>query len=219
MAITVSVTLLALAGLLVAERIGSRSGVWIAKPLASTGFVATGLVAAGADRLVTGDSYSIFVLSGLVLSWWGDVLLIPKQRPSLFRAGILAFLLGHIAYAGAFASAGLGYATAGAAALGLGGVAAWVLRRLRPNVPPDLVVPVYAYVAVISAMVVCAASTQAPARATILAGALLFYVSDLAVARDRFIAPGFSNAAWGLPLYYCAQLVLASTLSAQQSGP
>ena len=32
------------------------------------------------------------------------------------------------------------------------------------------------------------------------------------VARDRFIAPGFANAAWGLPLYYGAQLVLALTL-------
>jgi hypothetical protein len=46
----------------------------------------------------------------------------------------------------------------------------------------------------------------------ILLGAGLFYVSDLAVARDRFIAPGFANAAWGLPLYYGGQLVLALTL-------
>jgi hypothetical protein len=64
-------------------------------------------------------------------------------------------------------------------------------------------------------MVVCAAGAVArggdPA---MLLGAGLFSVSDLAVARDRFVSPGFANAAWGLPLYYGAQLVLAGTLAA-----
>ena len=46
----------------------------------------------------------------------------------------------------------------------------------------------------------------------VAAGALMFAVSDVSVARDRFVAPGFANAAWGLPLYYAAQLVLASTV-------
>jgi hypothetical protein len=46
----------------------------------------------------------------------------------------------------------------------------------------------------------------------VLVGALLFFVSDLAVARDRFVSPGFANAAWGLPLYYAATLVLAATV-------
>ncbi len=42
-----------------------------------------------------------------------------------------------------------------------------------------------------------------------LAGAVSFYVSDLSVARDRFLAPGFSNRIWGLPLYYGGQPLLA----------
>ncbi|MCP4006145.1 MAG: lysoplasmalogenase, partial [bacterium] len=50
-------------------------------------------------------------------------------------------------------------------------------------------------------------------RPMILLGALMFYVSDLAVARDRFVATGFDNRIWGLPLYYCGQLVLASTIA------
>jgi hypothetical protein len=29
------------------------------------------------------------------------------------------------------------------------------------------------------------------------------------VARDRFVAPGFVNRAWGLPLYFGAQLLFA----------
>jgi len=48
----------------------------------------------------------------------------------------------------------------------------------------------------------------------LLAGALSFYVSDLAVARDRFVAPGFSNRLWGLPLYYGGTLLLATTAGA-----
>ena len=40
---------------------------------------------------------------------------------------------------------------------------------------------------------------------------LLFCLSDLAVTRDRFIARSFWNGAWGLPLYYGAQVLLATT--------
>jgi uncharacterized membrane protein YhhN len=42
-------------------------------------------------------------------------------------------------------------------------------------------------------------------------GALAFTASDVAVARDRFVQGEFSNRAWGLPLYYGAQLLIAVT--------
>ncbi len=74
--------------------------------------------------------------------------------------------------------------------------------------------PVRAYVVVISAMVVCAAGTVGQAGLPqILVGALMFYISDLAVARDHFLAPSFANKAWGLPLYFGGQLLLASTVA------
>jgi len=38
-------TVVAVIGLLLAEYRGSRSGVWVAKPLASTGFIAVALAA------------------------------------------------------------------------------------------------------------------------------------------------------------------------------
>jgi hypothetical protein len=38
---------------------------------------------------------------------------------------------------------------------------------------------------------------------------LAFYLSDLAVARDRFVARAFVNRLWGLPLYYAAQILFA----------
>jgi uncharacterized membrane protein YhhN len=68
-------------------------------------------------------------------------------------------------------------------------------------------------VAVISAMVATAAGAfGAGAGGLLLAGALAFFASDLAVARERFVERSFANKLWGLPLYYGAQLLLASTV-------
>ena len=36
-------------------------------------------------------------------------------------------------------------------------------------------------------------------------GRLLFVISDVSVARDRFVKQDIVNKAWGLPLYYIAQ--------------
>ena len=38
--------------------------------------------------------------------------------------------------------------------------------------------------------------------------ALAFTASDISVASDRFVRHRFINPAWGLPLYYTAQLLL-----------
>jgi uncharacterized membrane protein YhhN len=73
---------------------------------------------------------------------------------------------------------------------------------------------VRAYVVVISAMVASAAGAfGADGGPALLAGAAGFFASDLAVARERFVAPSFTNKLWGLPLYYASQLLLASTVS------
>ncbi len=67
---------------------------------------------------------------------------------------------------------------------------------------------------VISLMVVVALGAAAATdRFAIAAGAACFYLSDLHVARHRFVVESFWNKAWGLPLYYAAQLILASTVS------
>jgi uncharacterized membrane protein YhhN len=212
MLFAISFTLLALVGLLIAEYTGKRPGVWIAKPLASTGFIAVAVLASQ-----SGDSepaYRSWLIAGLILSWWGDVLLIPRERPLVFQAGIFAFLLGHVAYVVAFASRGLHEGAATLTALVVATVAWGVLRWLGPHVPGELRIPVFAYVAVISTMVICAIGSVVEAgEPMIIVGALMFYLSDLAVARDRFVQPGFVNGAWGLPLYYGGQLVLASTLA------
>jgi len=192
--------------LLVAEARGSRAGIWVAKPLASAGFVATA-IADGASE----TPYGRLVLIALVFGWLGDVLLIPRSR-AVFAGGIASFLLGHLAFAAAFLLRGadLGWTAACALALAVPAVATW--RWLRAHVPASLKLAVIAYVIVISAMLACAVGTAARASAPLLLlGATMFFVSDLAVARNRFVAPGFANKLWGLPLYYGGQLLLAAS--------
>jgi uncharacterized membrane protein YhhN len=200
-------TAVALAALLWVEWHRVPGGAWATKPLASLGFLVAAWAAGALD-----SGYGRTVLAALVLCFAGDVLLIPKARAS-FLAGLVAFLLGHVGFAAAFAARGQDAAWAGAAALAVVPAAAGALRWLAPHVEPAMRWPVRAYVAVISAMVLLAAGTVGAAGGpVVLAGALCFYVSDLAVARERFVASTPWNRMWGLPLYYGAQLLLASSV-------
>jgi uncharacterized membrane protein YhhN len=95
----------------------------------------------------------------------------------------------------------------------VGLAAASVVRWLRPNLSPDMVGPVFAYVAVISLMVMAASGVVADgATPWILVGAIGFFLSDLAVARNQFVVESVTNRVWGLPLYYASQLILAWTV-------
>lgn len=198
------VTTACVAGLLLAERAGSPAGRVLLKLGASSGFVAVAL-ALGA----TGSRYGQGVLAALLLGWLGDALLLSRQ-PRAFLGGLGAFLLSHLCFALAFLS---GAASAGAmalAALVALAFGAGVLRWLGPHLTPAFRWPVRAYIAVILVMVVTAAGhATATGRWAVLAGALLFAASDLAVARDRFVQPGFVNKLWGWPTYFGAQLLLA----------
>ena len=202
--ILAAITLVAVGWLLVAERRGSQPGIWTWKPLASTAFVATA-VSLGA----IGHLYGKLVLAALCLCWLGDVLLIPQDE-RIFRLGILSFLAGHLGFVAAFVARGVS-PLEGVVALALVAVpAAFVLRWLMPHLSSDFRIPVTIYVSVISVMVAAAVATNAASRCVwLLAGALAFAVSDLSVARDRFVKYEFTNRAWGLPLYYAAVLLLA----------
>jgi uncharacterized membrane protein YhhN len=197
----------AVAGLLWAEYRGSRKGLWLTKPLASLAFIWAG-IAAGALE----SSYGQWVLVGLVLCLLGDLLLIPLERPAVFRAGVFAFLAGHVAYSAAFLTQPLdGFGLLGGAIL-LAVVVGGVLRWLAGSLPADMVWPVRVYMVVIGVMSTLACGvTAAGGPWAVAVGALAFTASDISVARDRFVRHEFLNRAWGLPLYYAAQLLIAST--------
>ena len=70
--------------------------------------------------------------------------------------------------------------------------------------------PVQAYVLVISGMVALSFGTAWRDPGTgIVAGAVAFFLSDIAVARETFVTPSTWNRALGLPLYFGAQMLLA----------
>jgi uncharacterized membrane protein YhhN len=170
---------------------------------ASTAFIAVAISAGALDT-----TFGKIMVAALILSWFGDLFLALNGRGP-FVAGLLAFLLGHLAYVVAFSYRGLGedliIPTIGVAAIAVA-IATWLL----PTVPRELKLPVIAYIAVISVMVATAMSTNTfAADWRIPAGAIAFFVSDIFVARDRFAAPGFINRILGLPLYYGGQLLLA----------
>jgi uncharacterized membrane protein YhhN len=168
------------------------------KALASAGFLAI-----AALRHVP-DPYASLVVAGLALSALGDLCLLGTGQ-GLFLGGVGAFLLAHLAYASAFAPRSH---PSLAVALGLGALAALVVRWLWPHLGA-LRIPVLVYAAAISLMLLLGLGTPRP---LVQAGAALFYASDILVARDRFVAPGLVNRVVGLPLYYGAQVLLAFTV-------
>ena len=175
----------------------------IAKMIASTAFLG---VAWKAGAFQSAPGTAIFI--GLVLSWWGDLFLIFQAKP-IFLAGLISFFGGHVAYIAAFVLTGLAllYVGIGAGVIVLMGIP--VLMWLTPKLT-DMKVPVYAYMVVISIMVALSMGAWGETGNWLLpVGAIIFYVSDICVARDRFVAPGPINRYIGLPLYYGGQLILA----------
>ena len=196
----------ALVSLLRAIRAGDRALEVVSKTAASLCFVVLGAI-----RWTAGDAVGSWLLTGLVLCMVGDVLLLGSDRS--FDLGLAAFLLGHLAYVGGFRAALplAGWPVMIAVPLAVAGIAvgAWLWPRLGRRRPSVTV-----YIAVISLMVWggLATSSSLALPWTAAAGALLFYLSDLAVARQRFVRPDFVNRAVGLPLYYAGQLLLALTI-------
>ena len=95
-------------------------------------------------------------------------------------------------------------------------IAITVSLWLAPYIPQELVIPVRVYTAVISLMVIGAFGTRGRgATILVLAGAVMFFLSDLSVAALRLVQTDMPTYIMGLPLYYAGQVCLA--LSASQS--
>ena len=185
--------------LILAERKESERGQWIFKPLASALFVILGF-----------PVFDGWLFAALVLSFLGDLCLVPKDK-RIFRAGILLFLLAHVGFSGAFLARGIDWTWTGLALVPLVVAAALVARWILPKAPKELKGAVIAYMIVITAMVALAVGTHDPA---MMVAALAFWTNDILVARDRFVTRSWLNRAYGLPLYYGAMVVFALTASA-----
>lgn len=181
-------SLFALVALLdwVAVARGSRRAEALLKPAALAALIGVAL-ALGA----TGTSYGAWLLVALGLGLVGDVALLSDSLPR-FKAGLAAFLVGHLAYLVAFVAApgaAFGNLQGLAAGLVVAGALTYtkeVLPRVRREHGLGLAVPVGVYSAVIGAMVFVAFTTGLW---LVALGATIFLASDSILSKDRFVAP------------------------------
>ena len=156
--------------------------------------------------------YLVLVVVALAASWVGDLALSYDGRIP-FVIGLVAFAGAHVAYIAAFfARSSLGNATLVVAGVAMAVFAVIVIRWLSPHRPAELKIPIVVYVVIISVMVATAFATNAALPdIRIPIAAVTFAASDLLVARQRFVAPARANRIVGLPLYFIAQTIFATT--------
>jgi uncharacterized membrane protein YhhN len=183
-----------------------RPGRYLFKPLAAAAFI---WLALAVDA--TGSGYGRWLLGGLLCCMAGDLLLMAENQ-RCFLAGLVAFLCGHLLYAGAFlhlpsSVSGLAITSLPVLVL-LVGSSRWLLPHLDGNMK----LPVLAYIVVISAMLLCAGlAAGQPGAVLIIGGAWGFAISDLSVARQQFVHANRVNKTWGTPLYFLSQMLLAGS--------
>lgn len=163
----------------------------------------TGMPAAG--------RYGQLILAGLAASTAGDICLLLPNR---FLQGLAAFFVAHLLYILAFT---VEFTFRGRdllllTALALAAVP--VFRLLRPGVlergGPGLLFAVGLYMTAISVMVWRAVALGDP---LVIAGAVLFYISDAILAVNRFAKP-FAWADYAvMTTYYGAQYCIALSLT------
>ena len=196
----------------VAVGTGRRGLEFVAKPAVMVALV--GLAVALVPGSSASDAARPWFVAALLLSLAGDVLLmLPRER---FVGGLIAFLLAHLAYIvglGVIALVSgvvpvgvvIGLVVVGSIVLFVGLPVVRAVRLGRPR----LVVPVVAYLAVISSMVVVACATGRPVA---IAGALLFYASDAILAWDRFVTPKRWGRVATHVTYHAGQALLVLSL-------
>lgn len=160
---------------------------------------------------------TVWFALGLFFSLWGDVfLMLPREQ---FIAGLLAFLLAHVAYVFGFTRS---LPPANLLSLGLAllvtAAAGFVYRRVRAGLlaggTPGLRAPVFLYTNVISLMLLTALLTllrpewPRPAALAASLGALLFFISDGVLAWNKFVTP----LSWGrlavMVTYHLGQVLI-----------
>ena len=163
------------------------------------------------------NTYGQWIFVGLSLSLVGDVLLAFKNKRHCFLLGMGAFLFAHLVFAGAFLQSGFNIAQLPLLRLVIFAVLTLLIVTglwLRPHLPRPYNSAVPAYLVAIGLMLVSAWGNQMDqAWVWIVSGATLFAVSDLFVARQRFVKPQRYNRIIGLPTYYVAQLLLAYSVT------
>ena len=205
---------LAVGCLLVAEMRAWHRGRFVAKPLAAACFVAVALARSAADP----SPYAALLLIALALGALGDVALMFRARAA-FLVGLGLFALGHGASLSAIAhisppESWLGWRSLAPVAVGGFAVVSLWPHLARFGVLRVAVLGYAALFVVVECAALSAWSLGTLQGERLAAGMTLFFASDLAVARHRFVAPSIANKLWGQPAYFAGQVLIAWSIGA-----
>lgn len=164
--------------------------------------------------------FSKLVQFGLFMSWIGDIALMFDEKVEiLFVVGLAAFLIAHLGYAYAFIknvadsedkfNIGAGIVMSIPFALVTGSF----FYYMKDGLPDELFVPVLAYTIVISLMGITSAwrkdHVQPKTFNWILIGAILFILSDMVIAVNKFVIDFDYDAILNMTLYLSGQFMIA----------
>jgi len=191
----------------------SEVGLYTFKPISTILII---IIAVLANKPPS-NRYKRAIIAGLIFSLIGDVVLILPG--DVFLIGLVSFLIAHLFYIAAFVMVGGFYRTFwGTIPFLLVGIVLGIV--LWPDLG-DMKSPVLAYMIIILIMAWQALGQwrQTGEIRALLAflGAILFVISDLALAVNRFATPIDMAALLVLGTYYPAQWLIA--LSAGQEHP
>jgi uncharacterized membrane protein YhhN len=193
---------------LMGEYGGRRWMVYVFKPATTLLILAAALL----DQATAPPFYRRAVVAGLACSLLGDVvLMLPRDR---FVPGLAAFFAAHLCYVAAFLSAGTPVLsmTVLLPLLVYAGALLWRLQEGAGKLAPLVAL----YAGALTSMAWLAVGRwmheQSLAAAFAAAGALLFVVSDSALAYDRFRLRFHKAPAIVLITYYAAQWLIARSV-------
>ena len=222
MTISLFLYVLIVLALLIAELREDRRAQYFFKPLAAFGFVILALQFGALE-----STYGTYILTGLIACAVGDVFLLARKSQALFIAGMVAFAMGHVIYLGAFAAnpeplvinvVDPGFSLPRTILL-VPIVIAFILglvvyrdKFLELSKTMKFAIAIYAII-IFSMMFFACNIERMRMRIFVPIAATIFAISDMFVAKDRFVKPNPKNALVITPLYFGAQALFALSVS------
>lgn len=161
------------------------------------------------------NKLKLIIIIALVCSWFGDTfLMFQNNNPTFFILGLGAFLLTHIAYIFAFyklpSKASLKFSVITSSVFLIYSIGLAYL--LWPGLG-SMKIPVVAYAIVLTAMGIYGIIKNIGASNLIMAGTILFIISDSLIAYTKFVEPLTNSSFFIMSTYITAQYLLVKGLS------
>lgn len=200
--------ILIVSGLVVSEYYNFKIGEYIFKPVAALSFV---FISFKLGALESG--YGRLILFSLALCAVGDILLLNRKLKISFFCGMFVFAIAHLLFSLSFIKSSTFDFASLVTFLPLIMILGCInFMYLLPRVPHKFKPFILLYGLAIF-MMITSAYTFMYEQKLILIAAIFFVLSDIFVAKDRFIKRSTKNALLITPLYFAAQGLFAFSVS------